>query len=230
MDYFSINSTDTQAAIFRDDNAEEFILGIPGTNSNQDYLTDFTLVPVPYLAPNLECVGCLVHLGFYTAWSSITDDVSKALTANLAKYPSYKIIISGHSLGAALAQLAFAALKPQFTTALTQTYASGQPRVGNAAFADHIDDLSGATDTAPGIYKRVTHYNDGVPQLPPQILGFRHSRTEFWESTMSPAENTTFHCYGQEPADCNDSIGEMNVLQAINAAHSTYAGIRYSCA
>lgn len=229
--YFNNNVTDTQAAIFRDDSAKEFILGIPGTNDFQDLITDFTTVPVPYIAPNLECVGCVAHLGFYTAWLSIADDVSKALKTNIAAYPSYKIKISGHSLGGAIAQLAFAALKPQFSGPLTQAYTYGQPRVGNAPFANFVDMLSGATDSAsaPGIYMRTTHYNDGVPQLPPQYLGFRHSRTEFQEATMVAAESTTYRCYGQEPADCNDSIGDMNVATAINAAHGSYAGIQYSC-
>lgn len=111
-------------------------------------------------------------------------------------------------------------LTPILFLAVRAVYNSGQPRVGNQAYADHVDQLAGASATEAGIFYRVTHANDGVPQVPPPSLGFRHSRTEYWESEMNTTAATTYRCFGQEPADCNDAQGGFGV----NDAHTSYAG------
>jgi len=54
------------------------------------------------------CNNCQVHLGFWNAWTSVRDKVWSALIAiNL----TYKIIVTGHSLGGAIATLAAADLR-----------------------------------------------------------------------------------------------------------------------
>lgn len=49
-------------------------------------------------------------------------------------------------------------------------YTYGQPRVGNAAYAQAFAGLSSEY--------RVVHYADIVPHLPPELLGFHHVPTE----------------------------------------------------
>ena len=66
---------------------------------------------------------------------------------------------------------------------------------------------------------------DGVPQLPGQEMGFRHSRTEFFELDANLTSNSqdaahTFRCFGDEAADCNDEYGTLG----INGAHIYYSG------
>jgi hypothetical protein len=101
----------------------------------------------------------------------------------------------------------------------------GQPRVGNPAYASFIDSLSGASDTALGSFIRITHATDGVPGLPTQDMGFRHSRTEIYEldnaaGTQSP--ETTFRCFGQEAGDCNRGTA----MGFINQDHLVYTGVQ----
>ena len=52
-----------------------------------------------------KCSGCSVHEGFYKAeqgvYSTVYDEVSRLVN----EYPSYQIVVTGHSLGAALATL-----------------------------------------------------------------------------------------------------------------------------
>ena len=132
------------------------MLAIPGTNSTEDILTDLDVVLVPYEASGVSCSDCVVHGGILDAWNSISASVEDALKTALAEYPSYNVTISGHSLGAALAELAFGSLKPQSFN-VGQLFTYGSPRFGNQNYANYIDGLSGASDSNPGIAYRVTH-------------------------------------------------------------------------
>lgn len=68
---------------------------------------------------------------------------------------------------------------------------------------------------------------DGVPKLPPNLMGYVHPRTEYWESADTADVLSTFLCNGpeQEPPDCN--LGKFSF--GINAAHGSYAGFNVSC-
>ena len=85
-------------------------------------------------------------------------EVERELASALESHPDYAVTIAGHSLGGALAELAFGSLKPKALN-VTQVFTYGAPRVGNKGFADFIDTLAGASDTNPGISYRVTHWN-----------------------------------------------------------------------
>lgn len=162
LQIISNTTTSTAVSIFRADTTKEIIASFPGTDSLQDFLTDFTFFPVDY-----ACAGCQVHSGFYNAYQSIAPALTSALTGYVAQYPGYTVTITGHSLGGALAGLAYPDLK--FTTALPvhKAYTFGQPRVGNAAFASFVDALSQSTQNTTGNYIRTTHFygNKAAPHV-----------------------------------------------------------------
>lgn len=83
--------------------------------------------------------------------------------------PDYKLVITGHSLGGAVATLAAAVFRKQGLELTLYTF--GSPRVGNEALAKYI--------SASGTNFRVTHLNDPVPRLPPLTLGYRHIEPEY---------------------------------------------------
>ncbi|KAJ5267275.1 hypothetical protein N7478_010083 [Penicillium angulare] len=228
VQYFNINSTDTQAALWKISNRKEIVLGIPGSASLEDYLTDLDLVLVAYKSPNVNCTSnCLVHQGILNAWNSLALAVTNGVTDALAANPGYNTTISGHSLGAGIAALAFATLM-NGPYRVTGAYTYGQPRTGNQAFANYLDSLSGASDTAAGSFYRVTHSNDSIPQLPSTTLGYRHSRTEYWESAEVANQSSTYRCYGQEPFDCvNSADSALGILD--NPVHGSYTGFNVSC-
>lgn len=89
----------------------------------------------------------------------------------MAQYPSYRIAITGHSLGGAVAALAAASLRVQgYDVAL---YSFGAPRVGGAALSSFISGQKG------GNY-RVTHWNDPVPRVPLLTMGYVHISPEYY--------------------------------------------------
>ena len=79
----------------------------------------------------------------------------------LSRYSNYKVWVTGHSLGGALASLASTALLHDGSTTKSKLlmYTFGQPRVGDYQYALRHDKL------VP-ISFRVTHYRDVVVHLP----------------------------------------------------------------
>ena len=131
------------------------------------------------------------HTGFQNAWNSISSEVITAINTQLASHSGYALTVTGHSLGGSLASLASASLVGVGLNVTTYTF--GQPRTGNPAYADMIDRI-----LPFGKMFRVTHSNDGVPQMVPTSNGYRHHSTEFWENDLAGA-STAVQCSGQEP-------------------------------
>lgn len=51
-----------------------------------------------------EC-NCKVHAGWYNGLNLVWDDVKQEVSRLQGLYPTYKVKVTGHSLGGALAQL-----------------------------------------------------------------------------------------------------------------------------
>ena len=121
-----------------------------------DLLTDVGAIMVPYNSPGIDCADCKVHAAVLNAWNGIEPQAKTQLDQALAQYPDYDFVIVGHSLGGAIAQFAFNGFASQGYK-IRAAYTYGQFRVGNPAFADLADKLSGSSDTTTGNYHRVTH-------------------------------------------------------------------------
>ncbi|RYP53472.1 hypothetical protein DL770_010989 [Monosporascus sp. CRB-9-2] len=184
--------TNTQGFIARDDAAKEVILAFRGTSNLQDFMTDLSEDLVPFNTTGVtNCEGCMAHEGFLKAWNSVARESIDGVNAELAANSGYKVTVTGHSLGGALASLATVSMLGSGIDVTTFTY--GQPRTGNQAFANFVD------QQAPqGKIFRVTHANDGVPQVVSTSNGYRHHSTEFWQKDAATAAGT-FQCSGQEP-------------------------------
>merc|ERR1712054_529798 len=86
-----------------------------------------------------ECPHCKVHRGFYTIWKNTHNDALQALSdvgcgPEVSNNPNNLLYITGHSLGAALSQLAMFTLDSAGFK-LAKQYMFESPRVGNKAFA-----------------------------------------------------------------------------------------------
>jgi len=106
-----------------------------------------------------------VHRGFSQALDKIWDDVEVAISS--LKGSQY-LMMTGHSLGGALAVLAANRIGESRPVGL-MTF--GCPRVGNAAFCADV------ANRHPGQHMRFVNGADVVPMLPFFALGYRHSGT-----------------------------------------------------
>jgi alpha-beta hydrolase superfamily lysophospholipase len=101
----------------------------------------------------------------------VRNEVAKYLNATVNANPGYKVVVLGHSLGAAVATLAAADLRGKGLPS-AKLYAFASPRVANSALASYITAQSGNY--------RFTHTNDPVPKLPLLTMGYVHISPEYY--------------------------------------------------
>jgi len=162
--------------------------------------------------------GVKVNAYFLNAFRRL--DAQAGLTDKLIElkrlHPDYTLLFTGHSLGGAIASLAadLYALKSGTTTKddlLLVTF--GQPRVGNAVYAQRQDSL------VPNTW-RVVHGRDMIPHMPPKPFGYYHSGTEFWYREGMGVKDDYEECDGlltqpllvlSEDRQCSDSVPERKL-------------------
>ena len=105
--------------------------------------------------------GGKVQRYFLDALEVVWNDLRQYVDEKIKNNPSYKVWVTGHSLGGALASLASTLIMYEGKTSRDNLllYTFGQPRVGNYYYARAHDDL------VPLSF-RVTHYRDVVVHLP----------------------------------------------------------------
>jgi len=167
---------------------------------------EFAFVDYPY------CVDCEVHSGFYEAYLSVSDIVTNGVLKLSRQYPGYKIRLTGHSLGGALATLAAANLSYYGLPVTLVTF--GSPRVGNSKWSRWFS--AGLETVNPS--SRVTNQKDIVPHLPPQILFFTHICTELWFPSSSSANFRTCD------SSCEDKSCSDGSINTSIDDHLTYLG------
>ncbi|KAI9506181.1 Alpha/Beta hydrolase protein, partial [Coemansia spiralis] len=170
------------------------VISFRGSADSNDWVQDseFSFEPWPSHFP-----GSMVHYGFLTAYRAVAGKVAKTVIALAKRYPSYKLVFTGHSLGGAEAVLCAVDVlhqKPEFKHRV-HIYTYGMPRIGNQAWADSVNGLG-----IP-IY-RVIYENDLVPHIPFQWLGYQHFSQEVWIHN-----NRTIFCgLDSEPVMCSASV------------------------
>ena len=161
--FVTYNAVDNQIVVaFRGTNGADFL----------NWMTNIIYYRVQYEdIPNTQ-----VHSGFYTAYSAISDQLRSALSGLIALHPFSTILVTGHSLGAALGTFAMLDMKRslKFSNPV-KFYSFGSPRIGNQVFTDYFMSMF-----ADETYQRITHYTDVVVQIPPRQMGFNHPGSEVW--------------------------------------------------
>lgn len=162
--------TGTQVLVAWD--RDVIVVAFRGTEPTQreDWITDLKF---------RRCEG--VHRGFLAAWQSVRDDVERQIRRVRDRHQM--LVITGHSLGGALAVLCARNLMDAFNTA-PRLYTFGQPRIFNDVMARKV------AANLPYWY-RVVNEEDIVPRLPLWCMGYRHAGTEvflpsFGGATLNP--------------------------------------------
>ncbi|KAJ6468611.1 Alpha/Beta hydrolase protein [Mycena vitilis] len=214
----SFSTGDAHGFIARDDTRKEIVVSFRGSFDLVDVATDLDVFLTPFVSLGLH-KSFNVHSGFLAAYNSVAEVVLPTVKAQLAKFPKYNIVITGHSLGGALASLCASSLKPMLPGVSMKLYTFGQPRTGDAQFAAFVESTIGVNNIF-----RAVHTFDGVPTMVPRILGYEHHATEYWQfkdpGLFTSPPTTVKQCVGEEDPACSDSIFSTG----INPAHLFYFG------
>lgn len=200
-----------------DDARREIVLSIRGSNNIRNFITD-----VVFAWEDCDLVAqCKLHTGFAKGWQEVADAATRGVEAARAAHADYRLVVTGHSLGGAIATLAGAYLRRGGLPADVYTY--GSPRVGNDHFANFMT-------AQPGVDWRVTHRDDPVPRLPPIFTGYRHISPESWlkGGAMTQTDYALGDikvCDGISNVRCNGGTLGFNVI-----SHLYYLGETAGCA
>jgi predicted lipase len=186
-----------------------------GTSDSRDLLADLNVD----LVSTSICSSCKVHAGFNAEWNDRLSTVVTAVNTAKAQQPSFKLVITGHSLGAAVATIAGAYFRGVLNYPC-DIYTYGSPRVGNDYFVNFV------SGTDLGHTYRITHLDDPIPQLPPGgwLTDYYHTTPEYWLFTgTSSTDNYMIQdvkvCEGIDNDGCN---GSTNLFAFDFTAHDNY--------
>jgi Lipase (class 3) len=139
-------------------NDSHALLAFRGTeaDNNNDKVADAEIDRTPE-------AGALVHSGFKRYLDAVWGQVRQCVADYRANHPNQNICITGHSLGGALATLAFTRLNDAASSLIT----FGCPRVGNPAYCNIVS----AAARTRACYRAVDNL-DIVTHVPPDFLNF----------------------------------------------------------
>ncbi|KAL0080618.1 lipase [Phycomyces blakesleeanus] len=169
---FKSEEYDMRGYILRDDNNKVINIVYRGSNSLKNFISDFQTDKIDY--PPVR--GTQVHRGFYNSYLDVADLVVPVAQQEIELHPDYSFVVTGHSLGAAVAILSALDLyqkDTRFGPDNMRIYTFGGPRVGDPAFAYYTIGTN-----IP--LTRTVHRLDVVPHVPPQNMGFLHAGPEYW--------------------------------------------------
>lgn len=148
---------------------------------------------------------CFVHQGFQKALKEVWENVRGIVTGYRARNPHAEVLFTGHSLGGALAVLAYS----RFADPNFSLYTFGCPRVGDGAFRDRV-----LSNPGEGVY-RIVNFNDAVSHIPLESLLYK----------QTPGDCLRFDEHGNLNSDGDTFEGDVDALRlAVNLLPANLAG------
>ncbi|KAM7488200.1 hypothetical protein LguiB_025684 [Lonicera macranthoides] len=209
-------------------NLNATVIAFRGTqeHSIQNWIEDLYWKQLDLNYPGIS--DAMVHRGFYYAYHNTTlrPGVLSAVERARELYGDLKIMVTGHSMGGAMASFCGLDLRLNLGAQNVQVMTFGQPRIGNAVFASYYGQIVPNTI-------RVTNEHDMVPHLPPYYTHFpqktyHHFPREVWlyntgiGSLVYTVEKV---CDGSgEDPTCSRSVTGNSILD-----HLRYYGVRLGC-
>ena len=123
-----------------------------------------------------------------------------------------RLIVTGHSLGAALASIMAYETLDDYDVWLINF---GSPRVGNPAFVKALQSIE--------VIYRVVHYYDIVPHTPEEALGYLHLPYEIWYDEANEYYVTCTDDFTHEDDSCSNSCAPIHCTSTSD--HLNYLGI-----
>ena len=183
-----------------DSNTETLFVAFRGSVNIQNWIDNIQSSKInPYSDTSIG-----VEKGFYKAYNYVKTEIFDNLPLLAKKYGTHDILITGHSLGAAMATLMTYEVStsiPIYT--VTHLITFGSPRVGNPEFVQSFN------HHYSNVYYRITHYYDMVPHVPEEFMGYLHISNEIWYNE----DNTYFTIcddYNREDKKCSNSCSPVH--------------------
>ncbi|CCH63033.1 hypothetical protein TBLA_0J00330 [Henningerozyma blattae CBS 6284] len=167
------------------------VIAFRGSSTRQDWYSDFEIYPTRYVPGSMSeyidlirsgkirpCKGCKMHRGFYRFKQSLGKHFLRKVEKIFAIYSDYNLVVTGHSLGAAIASMLGIELKLKGYNPLVLTYAT--PKMFNKEMKEWVNELFNIKKIhdknlkrnrldLKGGYYRVIHTGDYIPMLPPKF-------------------------------------------------------------
>lgn len=177
---------------------DAIFVGFRGSSNIQNWLDN---LKVDFIKPYNSSSIAVEH-GFYKIYNALNQQLHTTVSNLLLKYNTNRILVTGHSLGGAIATLfAFNICYYEMPYQMYSLVTFGSPRVGNEYFSEYIS-------TCDFTSFRITHHYDMVPHVPEEFLGYKHISQEIWYNEP----NTDYHvCNDSEKEDpsCSDSCAPI---------------------
>ncbi|KAG9302925.1 hypothetical protein G9A89_022342 [Geosiphon pyriformis] len=169
----SFEETVNKAYVALNDREKAIVVAFRGTANVEGFVRDTKFLFTDF--PGVS--GAKVHSGFLNTFVGTREKITNFIKETVPKYPGYKVVLTGHSLGGSMAvfQLLDLIGTPGLTPKNLFTYTYGEPRMGNDVFAKYVDKQG---------YKifRIVNKNDIVPHVPPKEFQYFHHSPEIWVS------------------------------------------------
>jgi len=206
--------TDLQGFIGVLSSTKTIYVSMRGSSSVMNWLDDAEVKLVDYKTWS-EC-NCKVHNGFYRSALGVSNKTIEVVKLLSKRYPSYSVLVTGHSYGASTSQLLGMELERMGIK--VSIYDFGQPRVGDSKYG-------GFVNTIINDNWRFTHNKDVVPHVPPQsVFGYLHSCREVFEDQSGNLKVCSeSNC---EDPTCAD---QFSIYQTNSDDHSYYLSHRLDC-
>ncbi|ORX94177.1 alpha/beta-hydrolase [Basidiobolus meristosporus CBS 931.73] len=188
--YFSSGASGIAGYIGYSKEDKKIVISFRGSSNLANWIKNLGVTPTAFVYPTAND-KVKVHSGFYETYASVESTVraglKQVLTTLKDQTESYKLVITGHSLGGAVAAFCAMDIKRFYLNPMSgrsfqsdlliidrsqiylHTY--GQPRTGNKEFAQLVYDTFGLNSTQSRL-TRITNKNDPVSRLPPQNLDY----------------------------------------------------------
>jgi len=205
--------------IIKSDVKKQYIIAFRGTTDRDQLIAQFlTSTPEPYRG--YGTVNTYFLNAFKKLWPAIRSGLSQA------KAEGYSIVVTGYSLGGAIATITGAKVVASGLQTRENTYllTFGSPRVGNSKFSSLVDTLL-------PYRHRVVNKADPVPHIPPCIsvgnictpflgVGYYQSQGEVWYPNGSTEPDYVVTTQNEDPNGSNQLGPKHNVSD-----HISYFGL-----
>lgn len=185
-----------------------------------DFLTMLRPWPLNELSGSEWCRGCKAHYGFTEAYDELRASVHEAIE----ELGCTRMVLTGHSLGAAIATIASFDLRAAMGYQVDATWTYGKPRIGNTEFVTNFVQAATEQGVSPPMW-RIVHYHDPVPRAPPHLPGLHpvaHGALEVYYTDRASSEYIVCPQHGAIENQSESCMGGWPLYFPVNMDHVSY--------